>query len=63
MNNAERMRERVEYLQGRIERLKRLQRCSLEEYLFDSHAQGRADHLSDVDVALLLRPELSRETL
>ena len=63
MNNAERMRERVEYLQGRIERLKRLQRCSLEEYLFDSQARGRADHLSDVDVALLLRPELSRETL
>ena len=63
MNNAERMRERVEYLQGRIERLKRLQRCSLEEYLFDSQARGRADHLSDVDVALLLRPELSREIL
>jgi len=29
------MRERVEYLQGRIERLKRLQRCTLEEYLRD----------------------------
>ena len=27
-------------------------------YLFGSHAQGRADHLSDVDVALLLRDEL-----
>ena len=32
-------------------------------YLFDSQARGRADHLSDVDVALLLRDELSRETL
>ena len=29
------MRERVRYLQERIERLKRLQQCSLEEYLRD----------------------------
>ena len=32
-------------------------------YLFGSQARGEADHLSDVDVALLLRPDLSRETL
>lgn len=32
-------------------------------YLFGSHARKQADHLSDVDVALLLRPELPRETL
>jgi len=32
-------------------------------YLYGSHVQGRANLLSDVDVALLARPELSRTQL
>ena len=28
-------------------------------YLFGSQARGQADHLSDIDVALLLRPDLT----
>jgi len=32
-------------------------------YLFGSYARGEADQLSDVDIALLLRPNLPRETM
>ena len=32
-------------------------------YLFGSQARGQADHLSDMDIALLLRPDLPRETM
>jgi|Deesub1362A_J573_1020465.scaffolds.fasta_scaffold21277_1 hypothetical protein len=32
-------------------------------YLFGSYARGKADHLSDLDIALLLRPDLPREAM
>jgi hypothetical protein len=32
-------------------------------YLFGSYARGEADHLSDLDIALLLRPDLPREAM
>ncbi len=32
-------------------------------YLFGSRAQGEGDHLSDVDLAVLLREDLPKETL
>jgi hypothetical protein len=41
--------------------------ASLEEmvavYLFGSYARGEADHLSDLDIALLLQPDLPREAM
>jgi hypothetical protein len=32
-------------------------------YLFGSYARRKADHLSDLDIALLLRPDLPREAM
>ena len=32
-------------------------------YLFGSHARGEANHLSDIDIALLLRPDLPEEAM